>query len=82
MENEHEDREVAAATLLRTTERLINDTFQDDGYAIRNPNLVSAVFTALMRDYTKVHEMHIMAALARQNMGLVAMANVSNGAPQ
>ena len=81
MENEHEDREVAATALLRATEHIIDDAFES-GYAIRNPNLVSAVFTALMRDYTKVHEMHIMAALARQNMGLVAMANVSNGVPQ
>ena len=81
MENEHEDREVAATALLRATERIIDDAFES-GYAIRNPGLVGVVFTALMRDYTKVHEMHIMAALARQNMGLVAMANVSNGAPQ
>jgi hypothetical protein len=81
MENEHEDREVAARNLLGVTEHIIDDIFED-GYAIRNPGLVGVVFTALMRDYTKVHEMHIMAALARQNMGLVAMANVSNGAPQ
>ncbi len=81
MENEHEDREVAATALLRATEHLIDGVFEG-GYAIRNPALVGTVFTALMQDYTKVHEMHIMAALARQNMGLVAMANVSNGAPQ
>ncbi|MFA5897802.1 MAG: hypothetical protein WC829_01685 [Hyphomicrobium sp.] len=81
MENEHEDREVAAMALLRATERIIDDAFEG-GYAIRNPALVGVVFTALMRDYTKVHEMHIMAALARQNMGLVAMANISNGAQQ
>jgi len=81
MENEHEDREVAATALLRATERIVDDAFEG-GYAIRNPALVGIVFTALMQDYTKVHEMHIMAALARQNMGLVAMANVSNGAPQ
>ena len=82
MENEHVDRKVAATALFQAAERIINDTFQDDGYAIRNTNLVGTVFTALMQDYTKVHEMHIMAALAQQNMGIVALTSMAEGSRQ
>jgi hypothetical protein len=81
MENEHEDREVAAAALLRASERIIDDAIEA-GYAIRNPNLVGVVFNALMLDYTKVHEMHIVAALAQQQMGVIALSSCANVAQQ
>lgn len=80
-ENEHEDREIAAAALLRAAERAIDDAFEG-GYAIRNPTLVGTVFNALMTDYTKVREMHVMVALANRNTGIAALSSLSTESPQ
>jgi hypothetical protein len=35
-----------------------------------------------MLDYTKVHEMHIVAALAQQQMGVIALSSCANVAQQ